>query len=70
MTATLPRLLDRRQIAEELGVTIHAAEQVMRHCNLIRLGRRVYVTDTDAKAALNRLTIQSTSTSSNGITCA
>ncbi len=45
MSATLPRLLDRRQIAEELGVKLATAETIMRHLPLIKVGRRVYVTD-------------------------
>lgn len=41
----LPRLLDRRQIAAELGVKLATAENIMRHCPKITVGRRVYVTD-------------------------
>lgn len=44
MTA-LPRLLDRRQIAEQLGVKLATAENIMRGCPKITVGRRVYVTD-------------------------
>ena len=43
--ADLPRLLDRKQIAAELNVKIATAETIMRHCPLITIGRRVYVTD-------------------------
>lgn len=42
----LPRLMDRKQIAAELGVKHATAERIMRHCPLITIGRRVYVTDT------------------------
>lgn len=45
MNTTLPRLLSRRQIAEELGVKLATAETIMRHLPLIKVGRRVYVTD-------------------------
>lgn len=37
------RLLDRRGIARELGVTLSGAEKVMRACPLVRIGRRVYI---------------------------
>ena len=43
--ASLPRLMDRKQIALELGVTLHPAERIMRHVPKITVGRRVYVTD-------------------------
>lgn len=39
----MSRLLDRRGIARELGITLSGAERVMRHCPLVRIGRRVYV---------------------------
>ena len=42
-TAQLPRLLDRKAIAEELGITLHSAERIMRHCPKITVGRRVFV---------------------------
>lgn len=45
MSEKLPRLLDRKQIAAELGVKLATAERIMRHCPLITIGRRVYVTD-------------------------
>ncbi len=41
----LPRLLDRKQIAAELNVKPATAETIMRHLPLIKVGRRVYVTD-------------------------
>lgn len=44
MTA-LPRLLDRKQIAAELNVKLATAERIMRHCPVITIGRRCYVTD-------------------------
>ena len=40
---TQPRLLDRKGIARELGITLSGAERVMRDCPLIHVGRRVYV---------------------------
>lgn len=50
----LPRLLDRRQIAAELGVTLAGAETIMRGCEKVRVGRRVYVTETEVRAYLKR----------------
>lgn len=41
-TATT-RLLDRKAIARELGLTLTGAERVMRDCPLVRVGRRVYI---------------------------
>lgn len=41
----LPKLLDRKQIASELGVKLATAEAIMRDCPKITVGRRVYVTD-------------------------
>ena len=43
-TKTLPRLLDRKALTAELGVALHTAERIMRHCPKITVGRRVYVT--------------------------
>jgi hypothetical protein len=43
-TTTLPRLLDRKALASELGVKLATAERIMRHCPKIAVGRRVYVT--------------------------
>lgn len=45
MSTTLPRLLDRKQIAAELGIKLASAETIMRHCPKVTVGRRVYVTD-------------------------
>lgn len=45
MSETLPRLLDRRQIAAELNVKLATAERIMRGCDVITIGRRCYVTD-------------------------
>ena len=66
--ASLPRMLDRKTLAAELGVALHTAERIMRHCDQIKVGRRYFVTDTDARAALEKLTIRSSDTSSKGIT--
>jgi hypothetical protein len=41
----LPRLLDRKQLAAELGVKTATAERIMRHCPKLTVGRRVFVTD-------------------------
>ena len=51
---TLPRLLDRRQIAAELGVKLATAETIMRACPLITIGRRVFVDATDVHAYVQR----------------
>ncbi len=51
---TLPRLLDRRQVAAELGIKIASAETIMRQVPKVKIGRRVYVRDTDLKAYLDR----------------
>lgn len=50
----LPRLLDRRQIAAELGITLTGAERVMRHCEKVRIGARVYVTEAEVRGYLKR----------------
>ena len=42
--ATLPRLLSRKALADELGVNVTTAERIMRHVPKITVGRRVYVT--------------------------
>ena len=47
--APLPRLMDRKQIALELGVTLHTAERIMRHVPKIPVGRRIYVTDVSVR---------------------
>lgn len=52
--AALPRLLDRRQIAEELGVKLASAETIMRALPKVRVGRRVFVRDTDVRAYLEK----------------
>lgn len=55
MTATaLPRLLGRKELAEELGVTLHTAERIMRHVPKITVGRRVYVTDASVRDYLRK----------------
>lgn len=53
-TKTLPRLLGRKELAEELGVTLHAAEAIMRSVPKITVGRRVYVTAEAVAAYLKR----------------
>lgn len=55
MTATtLPRLLDRKQLAERLGVNLPTAERIMRGCPKVTLGRRVFVTETAVADYLKR----------------
>ena len=54
MSTDLPRLLDRRQIAELLNVKDATAERIMRHCPLIKVGRRVFVTDQAVADYLNK----------------
>lgn len=49
---TLPRLLDRKQIAAELGITLAGAETLMRKVEKVRIGRRVYVTEETVRAYL------------------
>lgn len=51
---TLPRLLDRKQIAAELGVSITSAETVMRACEKVFIGRRVFVERREMDAYLKR----------------
>ncbi len=43
--SALPRLLDRKAVARELGVKLATAERIMRGCPKVIIGRRVYVTD-------------------------
>jgi len=50
----LPRLLDRKALAEELGVKLATAERIMRHVPKITLGRRVYVTEQAVVAYLRK----------------
>lgn len=52
--SALPKLLDRKQIAAELGVKVATAEAIMRDCPKITVGRRVYVTDTALAAYLKK----------------
>ena len=54
MSATLPRLLDRRRIAAELGITLTGAERVMRDCKKVWIGRRVYVERAEVERYLKR----------------
>lgn len=53
-TESLPRLLDRRRIAAELGLTLTGAERVMRDCPKVWIGRRVYVERTEIDRYLRR----------------
>jgi hypothetical protein len=45
-TQTLPRLLDRKSLAAELGVKLATAENLMRKLPKVTIGRRVYVSET------------------------
>jgi hypothetical protein len=56
MSATLPRLLDRKTLAAELGVNLSTAERIMRKVPKVQIGRRVYVHDADVKNYLRRAT--------------
>jgi hypothetical protein len=51
-TKTLPRLLDRKTLAAELGVKTATAENLMRRLPKITVGRRVYVSATDVERYL------------------
>lgn len=53
-TAQLPQLLDRKQLAERLGVNLPTAERIMRGCPKINVGRRVFVTDAAVADYLKR----------------
>ena len=53
-TELLPRLLDRKRIALELGVTLTGAERVMRDCPKVWIGRRVYVERVEIDRYLRR----------------
>ena len=54
-TNTLPRLLDRKDLAEELGVKLATAESIMRHVPKINVGRRVFVREADVQSYLRRV---------------
>lgn len=54
MSAALPRLLDRKSLAAELGVKLATAERIMRQVPKLTVGRRVYVTDTSVRDFLQR----------------
>ena len=56
MSAQLPRLLDRRQIAAELNVNLSTAERLMRHVPKVWIGRRVFVDAEDIAAYIKRET--------------
>jgi len=48
----LPRLLDRRALAGELGIKVSTAENLMRKLPKVTIGRRVFVRSTDVDAYL------------------
>jgi len=53
----LPRLLDCKGVMRELGVTRGVAESVMRRCEKVIIGRRVFVRHADVAAALEQATV-------------
>ncbi len=59
MSTALPRLLDRKSLAAELGVKLATAERIMRHCQKVQVGRRIYVTEPEVREALKKLEIVS-----------
>lgn len=46
---TLSRLLDRRTLADELGVKLATAENLMRKLPKVQIGRRVFVREEDVR---------------------
>lgn len=52
MSERLPQLLDRRQLAAELGQSISVAETLMAQLPKVRIGRRVFVKRTQVAAYL------------------
>lgn len=53
MTAkTLPRLLSRKTLASELGITLSAAEAIMRTVPKVKIGARVFVREPDVRRYL------------------
>lgn len=55
MTRTLPRLLGRKELARELGVSLHTAERIMREVPKVTVGRRVFVRDVDVSGYLRKV---------------
>jgi hypothetical protein len=51
---TLPRLLDRKTLAAELGITKASAETIMRQLTKVHVGRRVFVREADVQAYLRK----------------
>ncbi len=60
MTEPLPRLLDARHLAAELGVTRAAAEAIMRRLPVVQVEglRKVYVRRPDVEALLEASTFE------------
>lgn len=54
MTATLPKLLGRKELAEMLGVRTATAENLMRKLPKVKIGRRVFVRDSDVLDYLSK----------------
>jgi hypothetical protein len=53
-TTDTGRLMDRKRIAAELGVTNATAENLMRQLPKVQIGRRVFVLRKDVDAYLKR----------------
>lgn len=53
-TTALPRLLGRKELAEELGVKLATAENLMRKLPKVTIGRRVYVRSDDVESYLKK----------------
>ena len=60
MSAELPKLITRKQIQEELGVTKATAESIMRQLEKVRFPgtRRVYVRRTDVDRLIKESTVR------------
>lgn len=55
----LPRLLGCRELMAELGVKKPTAERIMRHCQKVKVGARVFVREDEVRQALRKLEIVS-----------
>lgn len=50
----LPRLLNRRALADELHVNLSTAERIMRHVPKVKIGRSVFVLADDVAAFVEK----------------
>ncbi len=55
-TKTLPRLFNRKSLAAELGITLSAAETIMREVPKVKVGARVFVREPDVLRHLRKAT--------------